>query len=116
VTGNLVILANGSTLNVLNGLLLNMVGGTGTIAGSLVSFTGINNTVNVTNNFQPNFFAGGVPIFVGPGTPNPQIIGTPLAGLTNNAININGQPLSSNPSGSLIAVQNGATLRIGTAP
>jgi hypothetical protein len=117
VTGNLVSLANRSTLNILNGLLLNMFGGTATIGGALVTFSGSGNTINVTNNLVPNFIhPSGIPIFVGANTPNPIITGTPLAGLSGNTININGQPLSANPSGSLIAVQNGATLRIGATP
>ena len=125
VSGNLVALAGGSTLNILNGLLLNMLGGNATIGGALVSFTGTGNTINITNTIQPNQFLGGIPIFVGANTPLPQIGGTPLAGLNQNGvININGAALTSqnatSATGSLIAVQNGATLRIGpigpTAP
>ncbi len=113
VTGDLVALAGNSTLNILNGLLLNMTGGTATIGDALVRFTGANNTINVTNTIRPNFFASGIPIFVGAGTPNPQIFGQPVAG--TGAININGARLAlpENATGSLIAVQGGARLRIG---
>ena len=118
VAGSLVSLAGGSTLNVFNGALLSVSGGSVVnIGGSLVSFSGSGNVLNVTNSFVPTALISGIPVY-GPAA-SFTIGGTPLAGLgTSGAININGVPLTpttplSTLKGSLIAIQDSGTVKIG---
>jgi hypothetical protein len=118
VAGHLVGLANGSTMNILNGLVLNVSGGSSASIGrSLVSFSGTGNVLNVNNTIRPTAIIGGIPV-AGPAD-SFRIGGNALAGLgAAGTININGVALTpttplSSLTGSLIAVQNGGTVRIG---
>jgi hypothetical protein len=118
VAGNLVSLANASTLNILNGLLLNVSGGSSASIGrSLVSFSGAGNVLNITNSIVPTAIVGGIPVS-GP-IDSFRIGANALSGLgANGAININGVSLTpttplSSLTGSLIAIQNGGSVKVG---
>jgi len=118
LAGSLLNLSNGSTLNILNGLLLNVTGGSvANIGKSLVSFNGIGNTLNVTNNFAPTALIGGIPVY-GPAD-SFKISGNALAGLGSaGTIKINGVALTpttplANLKGSLVAVQGNGAVKVG---
>jgi hypothetical protein len=118
LAGNLVNLSNGSTLNILNGLLLNVTGGSvANIGKSLVSFNGIGNVLNVTNNLVPTALIGGIPVY-GPAD-SFKISGNALAGLgAAGAIKINGVALTpttplANIKGSLVAIQGNGAVKVG---
>jgi hypothetical protein len=118
VAGNLVSLANASTLNIHNGLLLNVSGGSSASIGrSLVSFSGAGNVLNITNSIVPTAIVGGIPVS-GP-IDSFRIGANALGGLgANGAININGVSLTpttplSSLTGSLIAIQNGGSVKVG---
>jgi hypothetical protein len=118
VAGNLVSLANASTLNILNGLLLNVSGGSAASVGrSLVSFSGTGNVLNITNSIVPTAIVGGIPVS-GP-IDSFRIGANALSGLgAAGAININGVSLTpttplSSLTGSLIAIQNGGSVKVG---
>jgi hypothetical protein len=118
VAGNLVSLANASTLNIPNGLLLNVSGGSSASIGrSLVSFSGAGNVLNITNSIVPTAIVGGIPVS-GP-IDSFRIGANALSGLgANGAININGVSLTpttplSSLTGSLIAIQNGGSVKVG---
>ncbi len=119
IAGNLVNLADSSTLSILNGLLLNVSGGSSASIGrSLVSFSGTGNVLNVTNSIVPTAIVNGIPVS-GP-TDSFRIGANPIAGAAAGTIRINGvlltptTPLSS-LTGSLVAVQNGGTVKVGAS-
>jgi hypothetical protein len=120
VAGALLQMNGGSTLNIWNGLLLNVLNGGIASLGSLVNFTGTGNVINVTNSLAPTQFTNGIPIFVAAGaTANISITGTPIVGLGSaGTININGTALAPRATGgvtgSLIGIQGtGGTVKIG---
>jgi hypothetical protein len=90
VTGDLLDLRNGSTLNLLNGPIMNVGGGSvASISGALVAFTGVGNTINITNHFCP----GGTCDLIGglrvARTGGPTVnIANPVKNLAGNAINL----------------------------
>ena len=111
-------LSNGSTLSILNGLLLNVTGGSvANIGKSLVSFSGSGNVLNVTNNLVPTALIGGVPVYGA--ADSFKISGNALAGLgTAGTIKINGVALTpttplANIKGSLVAIQGNGTVKVG---
>ena len=122
VTGNLLNMSGGSLLNLFNGQLLTVSNGSvATISGSLVSFSGSGNVINVTNTLVPTGYLFGVPVFsslggtAGFNFTNP----TPIAGLgTAGAIKINGTSLTtgttSGVTGSLVAITGtGGAVKVG---
>jgi hypothetical protein len=107
-----------TTLNIVHGLLLNVTGGSvANIGKSLVSFNGIGNVLNVTNNLVPTALIGGVPAY-GPAD-SFRISGNALAGLgAAGTIKINGVALTpttplANIKGSLVAVQGNGAVKVG---
>jgi len=128
VAGDLVRMGNNTVLNVGNqvfsGVLLNVLnGGIVNINGALVSFTGINAAINVTNTFTPTSFIAGIPVSIALGA-NVSIGAGALTGLNSNGniIRINGTPLPtgatavSGITGSLINVGANGTVRIVGTP
>ena len=128
VAGDLVRMGNNTVLNVGNqvfsGVLLNVLnGGIVNINGALVSFTGINAAINVTNTFTPTSFIAGIPVSIALGA-NVSIGAGALTGLNSNGniIRINGTPLptgataASGITGSLINVGANGTVRIVGTP
>jgi hypothetical protein len=71
VAGDLLRIANGSTLTITNGALLSLSGGsTLNVTGALINFIGGNNTVSITNNLCGNggcSMIGNLPVFVSGG-------------------------------------------------
>jgi FecR-like protein len=128
VAGDLVRMNTNTTLNILNGLLLNIVnGGVVNINGALVRFTGNGATINVTNNLLPTTFLAGIPVSIAQGA-NVSIAAGSLVNLNTtgnipngNTIRINNVPLPTGATaatapgitGSLISVGANGTLRIG---
>jgi len=118
IAGSLVSLADASSLNILNGVVLSVSSGSSaTIGRSIFSFTGIGNVVNVTNSIAPTAVINGIPV-AGP-LDSFRIGANALAsGTGSGTIRINGvlltpaTPLAS-LTGSLIAVQTGGTVKIG---
>lgn len=116
VAGSLVSLANGSTLTV-NGVLLNVSGGSHVTLGTLVSFSGTGNRINVTNNLIPTiYFRGGIPVPVSGGAAN-FTMGIPFSLGNGNVIRINGVQLTTTTdptrlTGSLMAVQGSGKVTI----
>jgi hypothetical protein len=110
-------LADGSTLNILNGLLLNVSGGSSaTIGRSLVSFSGVGNLLNVSNSIAPTALINGIPVS-GP-VDSFRIDANAIAGAGSGTIRINGVALTpttplSSLTGSLVAVQSGGTVKVG---
>lgn len=128
VAGDLVRMGNNTVLNVGNqvfsGVLLNVCnGGIVNINGALVSFTGINAAINVTNTFTPTSFIAGIPVSIALGA-NVSIGAGALTGLNSNGniIRINGTSLptgataASGITGSLINVGANGTVRIVGTP
>jgi hypothetical protein len=118
VAGNLVSLANNSTLSILNGLLLNVSGNSSaTIGRSLVSFSGSGNVLNISNSIVPTAIVNGIPVS-GP-TDSFRIGANAIAGAASGTIRINGVLLTPNTplgslTGSLVAVQSGGRVNVGT--
>jgi hypothetical protein len=104
-------------------LLSVLNGGIANINGTLVSFTGIGGTINITNNLVPTAFIAGIPVNVAPGG-NIAIGQGVLAGLNanQNTIRINNVVLPTNATstsgitGSLISVGANGTVRVGGTP
>jgi len=122
VAGDFLRMSGNSTLNILNGLLLNVLNGGVASMGTFINFTGTGNVINVTNSLMPTRFVSGIPIFVAPtatANANISISGTPIVALrTAGTININGTALAPGATGgvtgSLIGIQGtGGTVRIG---
>ena len=93
IGGNLVSLANGSTLNLIDGAVLNVSGNSSVFIGkALISFVGMNNTVNINNNLCTAAgdcaTIGGLKVRLN-GTPagNVTIINNPIANLNGNRVN-----------------------------
>jgi hypothetical protein len=117
IAGNLVSLADSSTLSILNGLLLNVSGGSSASIGrSLISFSGAGNVLNVSNSIAPTAIINGIPVS-GP-VDSFRIGANAIAGAGSGTIRINGvlltptTPLSS-LTGSLVAVQSGGAVKVG---
>jgi len=123
VAGDMLRMNTNATLNVLNGVLLDILnGGSVNIRGALVSFRGTNGVINVTNDLRPTKFIAGIPVFIAQGA-NVSIAPESLVGLNTNGntITINNTVLPTGAtaatapgiSGSLVKVGANGTLRIG---
>ena len=118
IAGHFLSLSGGSTLNVLNGLLLNASNGSAvSIGGKFINFSGAGNTINITNSIVPTAIINGIPVA---GAVDALRIGpNAIAGLgTSGTIKINGVTLTpttplSSLTGSLVAVQSGSGVKIG---
>jgi hypothetical protein len=118
VAGHFLSMNGGSTLNILNGLLLNASNNSVVnIGGKFVNFTGAGNVINVTNTIVPTAIINGIPVA---GAVDAMRIGAnAIAGLgTSGTIKINGVTLTpttplSSLTGSLVVVQSGSVAKIG---
>jgi hypothetical protein len=109
VAGDLLRIANGSTLTITNGALLSLSGGsTLNVTGALINFIGGNNTVSITNNLCGNggcSMIGNLPVFVSGG-------GT--VSLSNPVVNLTGtNHLNIAPGAAVISVTGGAQVKQG---
>ena len=91
VTGDLLRIANGSTLTINNnGALLSLSGrSSATIAGALINFIGTGNTLSITNNLCGAggcSVIGGLPVFLTGG--GSVVLNNPVANLAGNTLNI----------------------------
>jgi hypothetical protein len=113
-------LADVSTLNILNGLLLNVSGGSSASIGrSLVSFSGAGNVLNINNSIVPTAIVNGIPVS-GP-VDSFRIGANAIAGAGAGTIRINGVALTpttplASLTGSLVAIQGTGTVNVGVPP
>jgi hypothetical protein len=118
VAGDLLRVGHGGRVDVVDGLLLSVTGGSVASLGTLVRFTGTGNALHVSNRVAPTALVGGVPVF-GPAGAVTVTTGAAIAGLgTAGSITINGVPLTSSTplsslTGSLVGVHGAGTVRIG---
>lgn len=104
VAGDLFKLANGATLTLLNGPLLRVSGNAAvTITGALLSFTGVGNTVSVTNNLCPCSMVSGIPVSLSGGALLANI------SITNPIRNAAGGSVVTSPNAALIQVNGAAS-------
>src|SRR5262249_56092816 len=107
--GSVVRLGEGGPLTILNGLRLNVTGGSSASIGrSLVSFSGAGNMLNVTNSIVPTAINNGIPV-AGPAD-SFRIGANAIGGSGTGTIRINGVTLTPNTplanlTGSLVAIQ-----------
>lgn len=89
VTGDLVRLSGGSTLTLLNGPLLDIRGNsTATISGALIAFSGIGNTVSISNNLCPCTLFGGIPVALNGVDQKNVSITNPIKNLSGNTFSL----------------------------
>lgn len=110
VNGDLVRLANGSSLSLLNGPLAQVLANSSlTVTGSLVSFVGAGNSLSITNNLCSSFSCANV------GGLNVALTGGATAGNVNitNAISGSGAVTMSPNSAALLVSGAGSTINVG---